>query len=208
MEKQIFRFISTFLAYFIYFSNLNSQINENFLNKEDCSVNEIDFLTDPDFKNIINYITHDVIGIKIKLDLYVCNSINFPIAGIKEGRAYILLNPNEFISLKSLNIKKLRIPNESDNWVKLFVLCHEIAHILNDHFNNFESTPLEKELEADETAGFIMFRLGSSLSNTQRIINFFPCYEANHKERLKAISDGWERAENFFLDNLARQEPD
>ena len=120
----------------------------------------------------------------------------------QNGRPYILYNPEFLKSVKSLNFTTTSIPSNMTNWETITVLAHEIAHHLNYHLVNPhpDATFRSMELEADETAGFILYKLGATLEESQRAmrsasVNIEGSYtHPPRAQRLEAIKKGWENA--------------
>ncbi|PTX62115.1 hypothetical protein C8N46_103213 [Kordia periserrulae] len=104
---------------------------------------------------------------------------------------YILYSQN-FIS---------RIINRSNSyWAAIGVMAHEIAHHLNGHTLKGPSRP-PTELEADEFAGFILYKMGATLEQAQSMFNnslMYTRYEsATHpatSARLEAVAVGYQKA--------------
>ena len=120
----------------------------------------------------------------------------------QNGRPYILYNPEFLKSVKSLNFTTTSIPSNMTNWETITVLAHEIAHHLNYHLVNPhpDATFRSMELEADETAGFILYKLGATLEESQRAMRSASVsIEGSYThppraQRLEAIKKGWENA--------------
>jgi len=120
----------------------------------------------------------------------------------QNGRPYILYNPEFLKSVKSLNFTTTSIPTNVTNWETLTILAHEIAHHLNYHLVNPhpDATFRSMELEADETAGFILYKLGATLEESQRAmksesVSIEGSYtHPPRAQRLEAIRKGWEKA--------------
>ena len=120
----------------------------------------------------------------------------------QNGRPYILYNPEFLKSVKSLNFTSTSIPSNITNWETITVLAHEIAHHLNYHLVNPhpDATFRSMELEADETAGFILYKLGATLEESQRAMRSASVsIEGSYThppriQRLEAIRKGWEKA--------------
>ena len=120
----------------------------------------------------------------------------------QNGRPYILYNPEFLKSVKSLNFTTTSIPSNMTNWETITVLAHEIAHHLNYHLVNPhpDATFRSMELEADETAGFILYKLGATLEESQRAMKSSSVsIEGSYThppraQRLEAIKKGWEKA--------------
>jgi formylglycine-generating enzyme required for sulfatase activity len=121
-------------------------------------------------------------------------------------RPYILYNPEFLGSIKSLNFTNSTISVGAVNWEKLAVLAHEIAHHLNFHIisPHPDATLRSMELEADETAGHILYKLGATLQESQRVMYSASVTEAGsmthppRAQRLAAIEKGWRDAERLF----------
>ena len=122
----------------------------------------------------------------------------------QNGRPYILYNPEFLKSVKSLNFTTTSIPSNMTNWETITVLAHEIAHHLNYHLVNPhpDATFRSMELEADETAGFILYKLGATLEESQRAMKSSSVsIEGSYThppraQRLDAIRKGWEKAKS------------
>ena len=85
-----------------------------------------------------------------------------------------------------------------DKWAAATLLAHEIGHHLNGHTLKRGVSKPDVELEADEYAGFVMFKLGASLQQAQEVMKYIATSEgsATHpprSERMKAVERGWER---------------
>ena len=106
--------------------------------------------------------------------------------------------------MKSLNFTATSIPTNMTNWETITILAHEIAHHLNYHLVNPhpDATFRSMELEADETAGFILFKLGATLEESQRAMRSASVsIEGSYThppraQRLEAIRKGWEKAKS------------
>ena len=126
----------------------------------------------------------------------------------QNGRPYILYNSEFLKSVKSLNFTTTSIPSNMTNWETISVLAHEIAHHLNYHLVNShpDATFQSMELEADETTGFILYKLGATLDESQRAMRSASVsIEGSYThppraQRLDAIRKGWEKAENKITD--------
>ena len=90
----------------------------------------------------------------------------------------------------------------SSGWTATSILAHEIAHHLNGHTLDFGGSRPEKELEADEFSGFVLYKLGASLSEAQAAINSLQSDQGSSthppkSQRLTAIARGWRDAQNL-----------
>ncbi len=87
----------------------------------------------------------------------------------------------------------------NNKWFVFGVLAHEIGHHLNGHTLEGVGSRPNKEIEADEFAGFVMRKLGATLAEAQGIFNFMSNTEGppTHPVRAKryaAIKRGWDKA--------------
>lgn len=90
----------------------------------------------------------------------------------------------------------------SSGWTATSILAHEIAHHLNGHTLDFGGSRPEKELEADEFSGFVLYKLGATLSEAQAAINSLQSDQGSSthppkSRRLSAIAKGWRDAQNL-----------
>lgn len=127
-----------------------------------------------------------------------CDKISNAVAVTYKGERYILYD-REFLSLISRN---------SSSWSNLFILAHEVGHHINGHTKDIalgsilSAQELEEqrteELEADYYAGFVLAKLGATLSETNAAINLigslgddrFSTHPDKNK-RIEAITRGW-----------------
>jgi len=123
-----------------------------------------------------------------------------------KNRPYILFNPNFLKTVRSLNFSESNLPVQSDDWKTLTILAHEIGHHLNNHLINPrpDMTRIDMELEADETAGFIVYLLSGELNNAQsayldKTVSETTSYtHPGRAARLKAVAKGWEDAKKKY----------
>ena len=156
------------------------------------------FSSDLDADNALDRIL-SVVGLSKNFVLSPCSDINNAVAVSYKGVRYILYDP-EFMSMLSSN---------TSNWTNLFILAHEVGHHVNGHSLDLvlyagdivDAPELEKkrqqELEADEFAGFVLAKLGATLSQTtssvSRLSNEDDTYSThpNKNKRLRAITLGY-----------------
>ena len=148
----------------------------------------VNFTSVSEAKNMIADII-EVIGIKQNFEIQAANVDNAA-AVIYRGKRYILYNP-DFIN--KLNAAA------GNKWASVSILAHEIGHHLNGHtLENIGSQPA-KELEADEFSGFVLRRMGATLSEAQAAMRIAADYKQSlthpgKTDRLTAIAEGWNRA--------------
>src|SRR5262249_20070403 len=61
----------------------------------------------------------------------------------------------------------LRDRHDAYNWRTIGILTHEIGHLLSGHTTNGKGSRPPIESDADEWAGWAMFRLGATLAQAQ-----------------------------------------
>lgn len=136
----------------------------------------------------------DVVGLKPRFEVRAANVPNAA-AVIMNGKRYVLYNEN-FVS--TLN-NALRT-----DWAGVSILAHEIGHHLNGHTLTQGGSNKQDELEADEFSGFVLRKMGASLSEAQAAIKALADEEDNYthpgkSSRLTAISRGWRNAQEQIL---------
>jgi hypothetical protein len=109
-----------------------------------------------------------------------CNSTENCLANVKKnGDAYILYNNSFLNNLRSnsnglgftekkINAKK----NQVDDWSTIAILAHEIGHHENHHFSSAVRAAIPQiklELDADEYAGSILYKLGATLQEAEQV---------------------------------------
>lgn len=143
----------------------------------------------------------NVIGLVPNFELKEANIQNVQ-ASISHRKRYILYNP-EYISW---------INNATnDKWAAFALLAHEIGHHLNGHTIRKSGSRPALELEADEFAGFVLYKLGASLEQAQEVMNFIAKAKASkthpgRSSRMHAIQSGWNKAaDNTNIISTARK---
>jgi hypothetical protein len=131
----------------------------------------------------------NVTGLQQNFELKQADVLNIE-ASISHRERTILYNPAFITSLNNLT---------KDKWAVMALLAHEVGHHLNGHtIRKGGSTP-ELELQADEFAGFILQKLGATLQQSQKVMNYIakPKESRTHpskNSRLIAIEKGWNKA--------------
>jgi tetratricopeptide (TPR) repeat protein len=86
-----------------------------------------------------------------------------------------------------------------NKWFVVGVLAHELGHHLNGHSLDGIGSRPDKELDADEFAGFVLQKLGANYEEARAIFSFLnetegpPTHPVRWK-RYTAVSRGWDRA--------------
>lgn len=159
------------------------------------------FSSDTKAENALDLILN-VIGASKRFVLQPCDNINNALATSYKGIRYILYDRDFMYSL-----------NNDNNWGDLFILAHEVGHHINGHSVDIvlyaadivEPKTLEQkrqqELEADEFAGFVLAKLGGSLSAAEQPLysissNRDDTYSTHpsREKRLEAIRKGYSNA--------------
>lgn len=87
----------------------------------------------------------------------------------------------------------------NNKWFVVGVLAHELGHHFNGHSLDGIGSRPDKEIEADEFAGFILQKLGASFEESRGIFSFLnetdgpPTHPVRYK-RYAAVGKGWDRA--------------
>ena len=140
----------------------------------------------------------DVLGLQADFELKEAK-VNNVEASITHRKRYILYNPS-FINWINNATK--------DKWAAIALLAHEVGHHLNGHTIKKSGSKPALELEADEFAGFVLYKLGASLEQSQEVMKYIANAEATRTHpargsRMIAIEKGWSRAANT-KDNIAK----
>jgi hypothetical protein len=140
----------------------------------------------------------DVLGLQADFELREAK-VNNVEASIAHRKRYILYNPS-FINWINNATK--------DKWAAIALLAHEVGHHLNGHTIKKSGSKPALELEADEFAGFVLYKLGASLEQSQEVMKYIATTEATRTHpargsRMIAIEKGWSRAANTE-DNIAQ----
>ena len=144
----------------------------------------------------------DVTGMSKRFVLKECSNISNCVATTYNGIRYILYD-RDFMDA---------IATRTNSWSSTSILAHEIAHHVNGHTLGEEETTLSEsrqmEIEADEYSGFVMFKLGASLSQAQEAIRVYgsdkdDSYSTHpaRDKRLRAIAKGYNKAKSQGSNN-------
>jgi hypothetical protein len=146
------------------------------------------FASSTEAKSVINEILK-VVGLQPSFEI---RSANIPNAAaiISSGKRYILYNP-QFVAA---------IDRAAGNqWASIAILAHEIGHHLNGHTLMGVGSQPTLELEADEFSGFVLRKMGASLTEAQSAMKIAADVRATSThpakdDRLTAIAEGWYNA--------------
>jgi Zn-dependent peptidase ImmA (M78 family) len=132
-----------------------------------------------------------VTGLQPNFELKEANVMNIE-ASISHRKRYILYNPTFIAQINQAT---------KDKWAAMFLLAHEVGHHLNGHTIMKGGSSPALELEADQFAGFIMYKLGATLEQAQEVMKYIARTDASathpgRASRMLAIQTGWNKAAN------------
>jgi formylglycine-generating enzyme required for sulfatase activity len=163
--------------------------------------------TDEEVNQLVSRIL-DVYDLPNRYVISACSRIpNCVATKDKYGQAVILYNPDFLKKVKRFSFTESDLPSDEENWSVLLVLAHEIGHHLNNHITNPhpDMKQREMELEADKTAGYVLYLLKApDLKTAQKGLLAPQVSEAGsythppRSERLAAFRNGWEKAAKKF----------
>jgi len=187
MKLKLIVFASLFLV--------QTLISQNYQTVEEVNdaCSQLGFSSNEDAEIAVDDILSQI-GLFRNFTIQECPDINNALAkniDVGDGKkARYILYDKEFFN---------RIEDKAANdWAATSILAHEIGHHLNGHALNDEGSSHEWELEADEFSGFVMARMGTTLSDAQSAIQTFKYEKATSThpakaDRLTAIELGWAR---------------
>ena len=141
----------------------------------------------------INELLQDMlarVGLQPRFELKEADVLNME-ASVSNGKKYILYNP-EFVN-------SLNAATRNNKWVLMTLLAHEIGHHINGHLKKRKANKQLLELQADEFAGYVMYKLGATLLQAQNVMFYIAKTEDSETHparglRLLAIEKGWNSA--------------
>ena len=162
---------------------------------------------DEEISNLVSEIV-EAYGLTNNFVTQQCHSIDNCLATIDRlGRPCILYNPQYLNTVRGLGFSSARMPQASVDWNVIHVLAHEVAHHLNNHLTNppRDRKQSDLELEADRTAGYIMYLLKAPSQAIARkvmdgpgITDYATATHPSRSERKNAFDAGWEDASRRF----------
>lgn len=113
-------------------------------------------------------------------------------ASISHRKRYILYNPDYIAWINKITRNK---------WAAMTLLAHEVGHHLNGHTIRKGGSNVPVELEADEFAGFILYKLGATLEQAQEVMKYIAGKKDSQTHparasRMEAIEKGWDKAQS------------
>lgn len=162
-------------------------------NSEICSA--MSFSSNREAEDVVDGILKHV-GLKRNFIIMECPNIKNAIAVNLPGELgqirYIIYD-NDFMD--DINLKS------NTNWSAISILAHEVGHHLNAHTLSKAGNSHKNELEADEFSGFILAKMGATLTQAQAAINSLTNMTASSThpgkyKRLEAIEIGYKSAQS------------
>ena len=145
----------------------------------------------------------DVVGLKPNFEVMAAQVDNAA-AVVYGGKRYVLYNPNFINQL---------VQKTGNKWAAVSVLAHEIGHHLNGHTVTSSGSQPAIELEADEFSGFVLRKMGASLSDAQAAMRVLASQTASRThpaqhDRLAYIAKGWQAADDQVSGRDVARVPD
>lgn len=180
-------------------SYFGSTINE----KEICDL--VAFTTRPEVSMAVESIVKRS-GLKQNFYVMECPSTNNCFAATRNGERLIVYDAGFFEKLNSVT---------KTHWAALSILAHEIGHHLQGHTIKNGGSDHDRELEADEFSGFVMYQMGASLGEAQSAISMLTTEYSTGTHppksiRLSAIARGYDNARELYpqVNNHTEETPD
>jgi hypothetical protein len=138
-----------------------------------------------------------LIGAKNRYVIVACPQLENCQATLFNGKPYILYNPDYLGRVKRLSFSSGNLPQVSGkDWEALTVLAHDLGYIINNHILNSlpDATQLDRELMADESAGFIINLMGDTIEQAKQVFSFVPEHctytHPGRSHRIAAVKNG------------------
>lgn len=168
-------------------SYFGTTINE----KEICDL--VAFTTRPEVTMAVENIVKRS-GLKQNFYVMECPNTDNCFAATRNGERLIVYDSRFFSRLNSVT---------KTDWAALSILAHEIGHHLQGHTIKSGGSDHNRELEADEFSGFVMYQMGATLAEAQSAIqSVTPEYTTSshppRSVRLKAIETGYSNARELY----------
>ncbi len=98
------------------------------------------------------------------------------------------------------------------NWYGISVLARQIGHHLSEHELEGGIPSIEEEIKADESAGFVLFKMGASLGEAITALESVIKDESIHQKgiakntRISSLAKGWNNAKILMTDTIITTE--
>lgn len=191
--------------------NLKFFLNAGFITDDEgkiAAIDENDFpslprpsnLTDGTVPDIVDKILNTV-GLSRNFSVVQTTEEPSVTSVVVDGKPLLRVNP-EFLA---------EVSGKEDDWARILILSHEVAHHLLGHLTTGRSSSLVSELEADEFACFVLGKCGapvealSSIAERLFVEEETRVYPAR-SARLAALQAGWSRANGSAADIYPKKE--
>jgi tetratricopeptide (TPR) repeat protein len=144
-------------------------------------------------KEMVDKITA-IVGLKNRFRLKAVKNFNNCAAVCYDNN----IGQERFIQFDRAFLEEVQVKTKN-KWFVVGVLAHELGHHLNGHSLDGIGSRPDKELDADEFAGFILQKLGAKYEEARLMFSFMnetegpPTHPVRWK-RMTAVSRGWDRA--------------
>lgn len=125
-------------------------------------------------------------------------------APVPNAAAVILLDekkvPQRVIAFNKDFMNIVRSATRGNTWAPVSIMAHEIGHHLSGHTITPGGSQPPTELEADKFSGFVLYKMGASLTDAQTAMSTLVAEGPDGKthpgrgKRLDAIKEGWTQA--------------
>ncbi len=94
------------------------------------------------------------------------------------------------------------------NWYGISVLARQIGHHLSKHELEGGIPSIEEEIKADESAGFVLFKMGASLEDAISALESVIREDSIHQKsiakntRISSLAKGWNNAKKLMTDTI------
>ena len=204
MNKRLFFLVFVFLKIGI---NCFAQLDfyGNKILEENCPIVKLD--EDDNANKLLNKICE---GADISNNFYMvsCPGTNNCQAIKIEGTSYVLYDQAFLNKISTYTSFRTESISQKINWEPILILAHELGHHLLQHTSNLSSllkkySYIDIELQADEYAGFILYKLGASIEEAKSGMSGVKndADGVDHPgriRRLQAITNGYNKAASKY----------
>ncbi len=143
-----------------------------------------------------------------------CKDVDGCFAAVMDNTQYIIYKPDYLHSVKKYSFESSSLPKDKKDWQALTILAHEVGHLINSHFykNREDITRWEKELQADEFAGRIIYLMNGTVEQAlsvyynEALVNEEGDMEHPPRaERIKRVKEGYANIERYFKKRKAKE---
>ncbi len=197
-----FNFISILFAFFFVACNrekIQSNKDQGFSVETSKKVNEMGFSTDLSddiaaYKTVVNIVRETGLSQNF---LILPGDVEKVKAYIEDNERILEYNP-EFM-------EKLQVDT---NWYGISILARQIGHHLSKHELEGGIPSIEEEIKADESAGFVLFKMGASLGDAITALEIVITEDSLKQKgiakntRVSSLVKGWNNAKKLTADTV------